>query len=159
MKMTKKKKTAMVYISGSLLHVPRGHWDIYEKIGKVVEEAGMKAYIPHIHTPNVVGFDREQIPKGLPDEIVHKIFEQDSKSVKNSDIIIAEVSNPSLGSGIEIGLALNLSKKIICLTNDVMKVTPIIRGAAKKGLIKLIEYDNEEEALNRLRDAIKRMNI
>ncbi|MBS3055411.1 MAG: nucleoside 2-deoxyribosyltransferase [Candidatus Aenigmarchaeota archaeon] len=159
MKMREKKKTAQVYISGSLIHTPMSWWKIYEKIGKVVEEAGMKPYVPHLNTANAVGFTDKEIIEGLAEHVVDKVFDTDNQAVENSDIIVAEVSNPSLGSGIEIGWALNKNKKIICLTNDVMNVTPLIRGAAKKGLIKLIEYDNEEEALNRLGEMLRVMKL
>jgi nucleoside 2-deoxyribosyltransferase len=157
--MREKKKTAQVYISGSLKHVPIGWWDMYEKIGKVVEEAGLKPYIPHIHTPKAVGFSKEEIHAGLDDKITKKVFNQDISAVENSALIIAEVSNPSLGSGVEIGWALNKNKKIICLTNDVLNVTPMVRGAAQNGLIKIIEYKTEREALNRLGEMLRGMKI
>src|SRR3989338_8303440 len=48
-----------------------------EKIGKVVEGAGMKPYIPHIHTPKAVGFSKEEIHAGLDDKITEKVFDQD----------------------------------------------------------------------------------
>ena len=159
MNMIEKKKTAQVYISGSLIHTPMSWWKIYEKIGKVVEEAGMKAYVPHLHTANTVGFTDQEIIKGLAEHVVDKVFDTDNEAVENSDIVVAEVSNPSLGSGIEIGWALTKNKKIICLTNNVMNVSPIVRGAAKKGLIKLIEYKDEEEALNRLGEMLRVMNV
>ena len=157
MNMTEKKK--LVYISGSLKHVPREHWNIYEKIGKVVEESGMEAYVPHLNTSREVGFTDEQILTGLAEEVVDKVFETDKNVVENSDLIIAEVSNPSFGSGIELGFALKANKKIICLTNDKISISPLIRGAAKKGLINLIEYSNEEEVLNRLRETLREMNV
>lgn len=157
--MREKKKTAQVYISGSLRHTPMVWWKIYEKLGKVVEEAGMKPYVPHLNTAKTVGFTDQEIIKGLSEHVVDKVFDTDNQAVGNSDIIVAEVSNPSLGSGIEIGWALNKNKKIICLTTDVMNVTPLIRGAAKKGLIKLIEYKSEDEALNRLAEMLRVMNV
>lgn len=159
MKMRKNKKTAMVYISGSLKHTPMAWWRIYEKIGKVVEESGMKPYVPHLNTAATVGFTDKEIFEGLGEHVVDKVFDTDKGIVENCDIFIAEVSNPSLGSGIELGWALNKNKKIICLANNVMNITPLIRGAAKKGLIKLIEYDDEEEVLNRLREMLKEMNV
>ncbi|MFH0711272.1 MAG: nucleoside 2-deoxyribosyltransferase [Candidatus Aenigmatarchaeota archaeon] len=157
--MEKKNKSAKVYVAGSLRHTPMSWWKIYEKIGKVVEEAGMEAHVPHLNTASTVGFTDKEIFNGLADHVVDKVFDADREQVEKSDIIVAEVSNPSLGSGIEIGWALDNNKKIICLTNNAMNVTPLIRGAAKKGLIKLIDYDNEKEGLNKLREMLKVMRI
>lgn len=153
--MRNKKKIAQVYVAGSLKHAPREHWNIYEKIGKVVEEVGMNAYVPHLNSINTFGFTDEEILNGLAEHVVDKVFETDKKIVENCDIVVAEVSHPSLGTGMEIGWALAKNKKIVCLTKDVLNVTPLIRGATKKGLIKLIEYENEEEVLNRLREHLK----
>ena len=43
------------------------------------------------------------------------IFERDLAWLESADIIIAEVTSPSLGVGFEIATALQLHKKILCL--------------------------------------------
>lgn len=158
--MREKKKTAQVYVAGSLRHVPMSWWPIYEKIGKVVEEAGMEPYIPHIDTVEAIDFPKEEIHNPKMDEkVAEKIFNKDIETVENSDLIIAEVTYAALGTGIEIGWALTKNKKIICLVKNGTNLSSMIRGASKKGMIKLIEYDNEEEALNRLGEMLREMKI
>lgn len=44
-----------------------------------------------------------------------EIFTKDTNWIKEADIIIAEVTNPSLGVGYEIGFAEALNKKIVTL--------------------------------------------
>lgn len=43
------------------------------------------------------------------------IYSRDLEWIKEADIIVAEVSTPSLGVGYEIATAVNLNKKILCL--------------------------------------------
>jgi len=143
-----------VYISGSLRHIPREWWDIYEKIGKVVEDFGLKAYIPHVHTPQNVNHTIEHIMSSDDDlsDGVHKdIFHNDILHVENSKLVIAEVSNPSTGSGIELGVAIKIGKPIICLAKKDAVVTSLVRGAAQSGLIHMIRYETGEDALQQLK--------
>jgi 2'-deoxynucleoside 5'-phosphate N-hydrolase len=161
MNMKTKRRVPQAYVAGSLRHSPVSWWKTYEKIGEVIEEAGMKAYIPHIHTTKAVGVTLENsiLNVELDDNIRVKSYDHSVDAVKKSELIVAEVSYPSLGTGVEIGIALRLNKKIICLAKKGSNVSSMVRGAAKKGLIKMIDYDNDEEALNKLRNMLKVMGI
>jgi nucleoside 2-deoxyribosyltransferase len=46
---------------------------------------------------------------------IEKIYAQDMEWVKQADVIVAEVTQPSLGVGYEIGQAEAMGKKILCL--------------------------------------------
>lgn len=147
-----------VYISGSLRHIPRERWGIYENIGKVVESFGLKPYIPHIHTPQNINHTVDTIMSSNGDfeDGFHKdIFHNDILHVENSKLVIAEVSNPSLGSGIELGVALKIGKPIICLARKNAVVTSLVRGAAQSGMMQIIRYETEEDALSRLKNLLE----
>jgi nucleoside 2-deoxyribosyltransferase len=161
MNMKTKKGIPQAYVAGSLRHSPVSWWKTYEKIGEVIEEAGMKAYIPHINTVKTTGVTIQNsiLNPDLDDGIRAKTYDHSLDAVKKSKLIVAEVSYPSLGTGVEIGIALRLNKKIICLAKKGSNVSSMVRGAAKKGLIRMIDYDNDEEALNKLRDMLKVMRI
>lgn len=45
------------------------------------------------------------------------IYERDVAWIESADVIVAEVTNPSLGVGYELGKAESLGKKILCLFN------------------------------------------
>ena len=45
------------------------------------------------------------------------IFERDVAWIEAADAIVAEVTNPSLGVGYELGKAESLGKKVLCLVN------------------------------------------
>ncbi len=69
------------------------------------------------------------------------IHDRDMNWLLDSDIIIAEVTNPSLGVGYEIGRAIENNKKIICLyrKNNKNRLSAMIAGAEK---IININYSN-----------------
>lgn len=46
------------------------------------------------------------------------IYERDLSWIKESDLVIAEVTKPSLGVGYEIGKAEELGKRILCLYKE-----------------------------------------
>lgn len=83
------------------------------------------------------------------------IFNRDVDWVHQSDILVAEVTTPSLGVGYEIGLAESLNKKIICLfrnqkdnTNHPPKrLSAMINGNQN---LTLINYTDLKEAKDKL---------
>ena len=67
------------------------------------------------------------------------IFKRDMLWIKQADIMVADVSTPSIGVGYEIRYAQELGKKIICLyfLNSPKKISGMIEGNPK---IKIINY-------------------
>lgn len=56
------------------------------------------------------------------------IFSTDRKMLESADVIVAEVSNPSLGVGYELGLAESLKKPVLCLAIEGIMVSGMITG-------------------------------
>ncbi len=83
----------------------------------------------------------------------HGIYELDTGWLKDADAFVAEVSSPSLGVGYEIGYVEALGKPILCLykRQQWRKLSAMIGGNRK---LKIVEYDEEEEALNAMDDFI-----
>ena len=73
------------------------------------------------------------------------IFERDVSWLKCCDVMVADVTVPSLGVGYEIGFAENLDIPILCLYNPKNKkpLSAMITGNKK---ITWKEYNNLEEA-------------
>jgi 2'-deoxynucleoside 5'-phosphate N-hydrolase len=46
------------------------------------------------------------------------VFERDTDWLREADVVVAEVTTPSLGVGYEIGLAESLEKRILCLYRE-----------------------------------------
>lgn len=72
------------------------------------------------------------------------IFERDMSWVRESDLIVAEVTTPSLGVGYEIGQAQSMGKNIVCLYRKVegKKLSSMIFG---NRYLKIYEYKSLED--------------
>lgn len=84
------------------------------------------------------------------------IYIRDMAWVKEADVIVAEVSAPSLGVGYEIGKAEDMGKKIICLYRNQVdrKLSTMLVGNDN---IKIIYYDTLGEALKQLDEFLDKL--
>ncbi len=90
----------------------------------------------HIADPTAV------LDHHLSDKEIH---DRDIEWLRESDLIIAEVTQPSLGVGYEIGRALEWGKPIITLyrNNEDKKLSAMIAGVDE---IQVFRYNNFAEA-------------
>ena len=84
-----------------------------------------------------------------PDVVEHEnqytdieIYKRDMAWLRQSDALIAEVSNPSLGVGIEIATALGQNKPVLCLVHDQVFLTKMITGNPHPGL-HVVRYEKK----------------
>lgn len=77
------------------------------------------------------------------------IYERDLSWLEEADLLIAEVTNPSLGVGYEIAKAESMGKPVICLFRESgdRSLSAMISGNRN---FEIIRYSEMEEALNRL---------
>tara|TARA_Y100000817_G_C16630312_1_gene443643 strand:- start:90 stop:506 length:417 start_codon:yes stop_codon:yes gene_type:complete len=123
-----------IYFSGSI-RGGRDDVDIYNRIISYLKKYG-NVLTEHIGD-NSLNSDGENKKSNK------EIHDRDLELLQESDIIIAEVTNPSLGVGYEIAKAIQYQKKIICIYRKVpdKKISAMILGS--DDLI-CIEYDNME---------------
>ena len=59
-----------------------------------------------------------------------EIYQRDIAMIQDADVVIAEVTNPSLGVGYELGYAETLRKPILCLfdTTSGRKLSAMVKG-------------------------------
>ena len=74
-----------------------------------------------------------------------QIHDRDLDWLLEADVLIAEVSTPSLGVGYEIGRAIENSKKILCLhkVKEGQRLSAMIAGC---DAVRTEKYENLEEA-------------
>jgi hypothetical protein len=70
--------------------------------------------------------------------------------IKNCDLMIAEVSFPATGLGIELGWANCFERPIICIYKTGSKIS----GSLKVVSNTFIEYSNEAELVNKLKEVL-----
>lgn len=72
------------------------------------------------------------------------IYERDMQWARESDVVVAEVSIPSLGVGYEIGQAQSMNKPVLCLRRNIegKRLSAMISG---NSYLKVFEYSSLDE--------------
>ena len=113
-----------IYLSGSI-SAGRGKVNTYMKIVEVFESMGHRLTSPQVADPQV-GSKGE----GEPADSSY-IFQRDIRQIDESEVMIAEVSIPSLGVGYEICYAIQRGIPILCLydtENATCRLSAMISG-------------------------------
>ena len=133
------KETLKIYFCGSI-RGGRTDQELYHELisylklfGSVLtEHIGEKELKTDMHLPAIV------------------IYQRDMDWLDSADIVIAEVSTPSLGVGFEIAKSVSMNKKILCLSkserND--NLSAIISGCPN---LQLAVYSGITEAKSAIR--------
>ena len=86
----------------------------------------------------------ELSPTGEVEMTDREIYDRDMVWLSSSDIVVADVSVPSLGVGFEIASAVELNKKVLCLyrVQDDKNLSAMISGCPH---IRIMEYQSFED--------------
>jgi nucleoside 2-deoxyribosyltransferase len=98
-----------IYFAGSI-RGGRSDRRIYEQLIKHLRRHG-EVLTEHVADPRI----SEKGENGITDA---EIYRKDIEWLSEADLVVAEVTTPSLGVGYEIGLAESLGKPILCLFNN-----------------------------------------
>src|ERR1035437_7960798 len=114
---TDKKILFIGAIRGGRINQPQ-YTDIIEilkKYGTVLSE--------HVADESLSEYGETDIEK-------EEIHNRELDALKKSDLVVAEVTTPSLGVGYLVSQAINLNKKVIALYNgdDTLKLSAMIKG-------------------------------
>ena len=77
-------------------------------------------------------------------EICQRIYEFDKNCVESCDLMIAEVSYPSIGLGMELAFAVTNNKPILAVAKNNAKVSRMIMGICHPKF-QFIRYDDTKE--------------
>ncbi len=110
-----------IYFSGSIKG-GREDKEIYFEIINILKKYG-EILTEYVGDQNLSSYGQ----KNFTDE---QIYEKDTQWLKIADVIVAEVTTPSLGVGYEIAFAESLGKKILCLyrENGSKSLSSMIKG-------------------------------
>jgi len=129
-----------IYFSGSIAG-GRKYLDIYKKIVAYLKKEGHEVLTDHIVVDNIFDFESQWSPQG--------IYERDIQFLNQCDVVIAEVSNPSLGVGYEICYALEHQIPTLCIYQPEIFVSRMIVGNTSPDLT-LFEYPDEKLLFKKL---------
>ena len=129
-----------IYFAGSI-RGGREDKNLYSQIIKNLQKYGT-VLTEHIGDQNLTDSGED-----LSDKF---IYERDLYWIKESDIVVAEVTQPSLGVGYEIGKAEEHGKKILCLYRENNKrISAMISG--NENLVTL-KYNTLDELFKNIKD-------
>jgi nucleoside 2-deoxyribosyltransferase len=99
-----------IYFAGSI----RGGRDDQELYLSIINEVGKYGSVltEHIGDKSLSNLGEQSVTNSF-------IFERDMQWVRESDVIVAEVSTPSLGVGYELGKAEAMGKRILCIYREI----------------------------------------
>ncbi|XP_061694150.1 2'-deoxynucleoside 5'-phosphate N-hydrolase 1 [Syngnathoides biaculeatus] len=85
------------------------------------------------------------------------IHDRDLEWLKQADVVVAEVTQPSLGVGYELGHAYLMKKRILCLfrPSSGFKLSAMIRGAADGERMLVMDYNGRDDVDNILDNFFK----
>merc|ERR1711862_215490 len=71
------------------------------------------------------------------------MHDRDVELVSMCDVVVAEVTNPSLGVGYEVGRAVELGKPVLCLYRQLprKKLSHLLRGMDNNDYLRVLDYD------------------
>ena len=93
--------------------------------------------------------DTKLTTTGEPGEKDEWIYSRDMDWLNEADVLVAEVTNPSLGVGYEISKAESSGKPVVCLFRESSGRTLSAMIAGNTNL-KIVYYDQPEEAFQQL---------
>ena len=124
-----------IYFSGSISG-GRDHAAIYQHLVAYLQGLGHEVLSAHVADPAVLEREKDTSPR--------LVFERDVAWVRDCDVMIAEVSTPSLGVGYEYGLAVQLGKPVLCVYRSGLRMSKMITGNPAPNL-KIATYSTEAE--------------
>jgi len=134
-----------VYFSGSI-RGGRSLQRLYASIVSCLQQRGYQVLTAHVAAPDVLV--QEQRAGAGPAEI----YERDMRWLRECDLVVAEVSVPSLGVGVEIAAAAELGKPIVCLCRADVALSAMIEG---NRALRVVRYRDEAELLSRLESELR----
>jgi hypothetical protein len=130
------EKSMNIYFAGSI----RGGRDDLHLYQNIIQELGKYGTVLTEHIGHM-----DLSEKGEKDLTDNDIFERDLKWLALCNVVVAELSTPSLGVGYEIARAELMGKKIIGLyrRNGLKKLSAMIAGNTQ---IRVLEYSDFKDA-------------
>ena len=137
-----------IYFAGSI-RGGRQDKEIYNKIISHLKQYGT------ILTEHVGSLDLTEKGDDGPDD--RYIYDRDMRWLKSCDVVVAEVSTPSLGVGYEIAKAEDLNIDVLCLFRQKDKRLSAMIGGSPN--LHIINYEGFEDAASGIDSFFRKYNI
>ena len=142
-----------IFVAGAYFLTDKKDVDCYNVIANLLKQKFPKV---NVYTPlDIEKFRTEFIQKNpsvSKREVDKAMVEYDLNLVKNSKLLVVDVSNKSTGVGIELGSVLGKHKNIVFVAKTGSKISDMITGAFWDEEVK---YYNFEDDLKQIINNIK----
>jgi nucleoside 2-deoxyribosyltransferase len=137
------------YIAGPITNVEdfESQKKFYEALGRVAEEMGCRTCIPHR--------DNAENQKSHLEKKAAAVYAWATGAVHDCDVVVADVSVPSLGTGGELVEAQREGKHIVLLSKKGSRVSAFVRG--NPAVVYHIEYDDEATVVRQLKNVLRQL--
>ncbi|MBI4713706.1 nucleoside 2-deoxyribosyltransferase [Candidatus Uhrbacteria bacterium] len=120
---------------------------VHESLGRVCEEFDYESIIPFRDNP--------ENKKPREERDTRAIYEWTEDQIKRCDVLIADVSNPSLGAGGELALARMFEKPIVLVSKKDSVISNFALG--NPAIVYHIKYETTEEVCRMLKNVLKQL--
>jgi nucleoside 2-deoxyribosyltransferase len=121
---------------------------VYQSLVTALQKNGHHVPTALLASPDVIPLEGVVLPED--------VYARDVRWITECDMLLAEVSTPSHGVGYEIGYALSLGKKVLCLYHKGRKVSKMILGNPHP-MLSVHTYENPEQAVQLLFDYLSQI--
>jgi hypothetical protein len=122
----------LVYLSAPIIQKESRKDDFCSTVIQVLENLGFEVFAPQLLEP------------AEPEEI----YRRDVHNVRLSDFLVVEISNPSLGVGMEIMLGIELMKPLLMFYDtEAGPISKMVEGANGKVMFEYRNLDDVEKIL------------
>lgn len=127
-----------------------GDTSLYQQIVDAIKTAGGQV-LSEVFVHDAINYGGSPLP-------AEEIYKRDTQMIHDSDVVIAEVTNPSLGVGYELAYAEKLNRPILCLfKNDSDRKLSAMVSGNNYNVIEYIEPHDIEPAVMRFIATSKRL--
>lgn len=134
-----------LYVSGSLTHLKNQEIKtLYERIGSLGESFGFQSHVPHLHTD----------PVKHADVSAEDVYKNDKQHVIDADLMICYVGETSLGTGMELEIALHHKTLVVLLSEEGAQISRMVLGSP--AVIDHVTFTTFEDALLKLRPVLEK---
>jgi nucleoside 2-deoxyribosyltransferase len=123
---------------------------IYQKLVAALQQDGHHVPTALLASPDVMPLE------GVVS--AQDVYARDVRWITECDLLLAEVSTPSHGVGYEIGYALSLGKRVLCLYRQGRKVSKMILGNPHPRLT-VRTYETPDQAVDLLNSYLETITM
>ncbi len=137
-----------VYFCGAI-RGGRALQPLYAQIVTFLEKRGWEVLTKHVASPDVLAQEHRHNFSAAD------IYARDMRWLRACELVVAEVSVPSLGVGFELATAQQLGKPIVCFCQADVTLSALVDGNPH---LRVLRYKDSRELMSLLGNALRRLD-